>query len=58
MLYDYNVLVTRACLPPHVIKFFKLENVQNDEPISAYKEITVEAEPFWDTVYFKYLSLT
>ena len=50
-MHDYDVVITRACLPPHVIRFFKLDQVTDDEPCLPYKEMTIEAEPFWASVY-------
>ena len=50
-MHDYDVVITRACLPPHVIRFFKLDQVTDDEPCLPYKELTIEAEPFWASVY-------
>lgn len=47
VMHDYNVVITRACLPPHVIRFFKLDQVTDDEPCLPYKELIIEAEPFW-----------
>jgi len=47
VMHDYDVVITRACLPPHVIRFFKLDQVTDDEPCLPYKELTIEAEPFW-----------
>ena len=52
-MHDYDVVITRACLPPHVIRFFKLDQVTDDEPCLPYKELTIEAEPFWASVYKK-----
>lgn len=50
-MHDHDVVITRACLPPHVIRFFKLDQVTDDEPCLPYKELTIEAEPFWASVY-------
>ena len=55
-MYDYDVVITRACLPPHVIRFFKLDQVTDDEPCLPYKELTIEAEPFWASVYKKFFT--
>ena len=49
-MHDYDVVIARACLPPHVIRFFKLDQVTDDEPCLPYKELTIEAEPFWASV--------
>ena len=52
-MHDYDVVITRACLPPHVIRFFKLDQVTDDEPCLHYKELMIEAEPFWASVLTK-----
>ena len=56
-MHDYDVVITRACLPPHVIRFFKLDQVTDDEPCLPYKEMTIEAEPFWASVYKKFYQI-
>ena len=46
VMEQHDVLIARACLPPHVLRFYHLADVDGVCP-PPYKELTVEAEQFW-----------
>ena len=44
-----DILIVRACLPPHALRFYQLNDVDGTCP-PPFKELTIEAEEFWESL--------